>query len=140
MKAAVYRRYGPPDVVKIETVAKPSPKQNEVLIKIHSTTVSSGDWRARTLSMPPGFGPIAPLVFGIRAPRQRILGMELAGKVEAVGGDVTKFKIGDQVFAFPGIGMACHAEYRTKIGRAPCRARVCKDVSIRVVAGSLKKK
>jgi NADPH:quinone reductase-like Zn-dependent oxidoreductase len=113
MKAAVYRRYGPPDVIRIETVAKPAPKNDEVLIKVHATTVSSGDRRARSLSMPPGFGLIAPLVFGVFGPRQRILGTELSGEIEAVGKDVARFKVGDQVFAFSDFGIGAHAEYMT---------------------------
>lgn len=113
MRAAIYRRYGPPEVVSVENVAKPAPKPHEVLIKIHATTVSSGDWRARSLSMPPGFGPIAPLVFGVRGPRQPILGTELSGVIEAIGAHVSKFKLGDAVFAFPSFAMGAHAEYRT---------------------------
>ena len=112
MKAAVYRRYGPPEVVQIENVKKPTLKKNEVLIKIHATTVSAGDWRARSLTVPKGFGLIARiLIFGLLRPRHPILGSELAGEIEAVGTDVTKFKVGDQVFAFPGFGPGCHAEY-----------------------------
>jgi NADPH:quinone reductase-like Zn-dependent oxidoreductase len=112
MRAAIYRRYGPPEVVGIEDIAKPAPKRNEVLIKIHAATVSSGDWRARSLSMPRGFGPIAPLVFGMLGPRQPILGTELSGEIEAVGADASKFKVGDAVFAFPSFAMGAHAEYR----------------------------
>ncbi len=112
MRAAIYRRYGPPEVVSIQNVAKPAPKSHEVLIKIHATTLSSGDWRARSLSMPPGFGPIAPLVFGVRGPRQPILGTELSGVIEAIGANVSKFKVGDAVFAFPSFAMGAHAEYR----------------------------
>lgn len=112
MRAAVYRRYGAPEVVTIEDVAMPKLKRDEVLIKVHATTVSSGDWRARSLSMPPGFGPIAPLVFGVFGPRQPILGTELSGEIEAIGADVTKFKVGDEVFAFSSFAMGAHAEYR----------------------------
>jgi NADPH:quinone reductase-like Zn-dependent oxidoreductase len=112
MRAAIYRSYGAPQVVRIEEVTKPRPKRDEVLIKIHATTVSSGDWRARSLSMPPGFGPLAPLVFGVFGPRQPILGTELSGQIEAVGANVTKFKVGDEVFAFPSFAMGAHAEYR----------------------------
>ena len=112
MKAAIYRRYGPPEVVGVEEVAKPIPKQHEILIKVHASTVSSGDFRARSLSMPPGFGPIAPLVFGVRGPRQPILGTELSGEIEAIGADVSRFKVGDAVFAFPSFAMGGHAEYR----------------------------
>jgi NADPH:quinone reductase-like Zn-dependent oxidoreductase len=112
MKAAVYERYGPPDVLELKEVPKPSPKDNEVLTKIQATTVTSGDWRARSLDMPVGFGLIGRLVFGVSRPRQPILGTELAGDIESVGKDVTKFKVGDQVFAFSGAGMGCHAEYK----------------------------
>jgi NADPH:quinone reductase-like Zn-dependent oxidoreductase len=113
MRAAIYRSYGAPEVVGIEDVAKPAPKRNEVLIRVHASTVSSGDWRARSLAMPPGFGPIAPFVFGVARPRQPILGTELSGEIEAVGTKVTKFKPGDPVFAFPSFAMGAHAEYRT---------------------------
>ena len=112
MKAAVYERYGPPDVVEIKEVAKPTIKDNEVLIKIRATTVSSGDWRVRSLDMPSGFGLLARSMLGFFRPKQPILGSELAGDIEAVGKDVTKFKVGDAVLAFPGVGLGGHAEYR----------------------------
>jgi NADPH:quinone reductase-like Zn-dependent oxidoreductase len=102
-----------PDVLEVSEVAKPVPKDNEVLIKVRATTVTSGDWRARSLSMPAGFGLIARLVFGISKPRQPILGSELAGVVESTGKDVTKFKTGDEVFAFSDARMGAHAEYKT---------------------------
>jgi NADPH:quinone reductase-like Zn-dependent oxidoreductase len=112
MKAAVYEQYGPPDVLAVREVEKPTPKDNEVLIKIHATTVTAGDWRARSLQVPVGFGLISCLVFGVSKPRQPILGTELAGEIEAVGKDVRTFKVGDQVFAFSGAGMGCHAQYK----------------------------
>lgn len=112
MKAIIYTKYGPPNVLQLKNVAKPTPKDNEVLIKTHATTVTSGDWRARSLDMPVGFGLISRLVFGVLRPRQPILGTELAGEIESVGKDVGKFKIGDQVFAFSGASMGCHAEYK----------------------------
>ncbi|HEX6272666.1 MAG TPA: NAD(P)-dependent alcohol dehydrogenase [Polyangiaceae bacterium] len=112
MKAAVYERYGPPDVVQIREVEKPVPKDDEVLVKIHATTVTAGDFRARSLEMPAGFGFMGRMFFGFSKPRQPILGTELAGEIESVGKDVRKFEPGDQVFAFPGAGMGCHAEYR----------------------------
>jgi NADPH:quinone reductase-like Zn-dependent oxidoreductase len=113
VKAIVYAKYGPPSVVALAEVPKPAPKPREVLIKIHATTVTTGDWRARSLSMPPGFVLLGRLVFGLFGPRRPILGTELAGTIEAVGRDVTRFKTGDQVFAFPAASYGGHAEYRT---------------------------
>ena len=113
MKAITYSKYGPPDVVALAEVQKPAPKDNEVLIRILATTVTTGDWRARRLQLPPGVGFMGRLVFGVFKPRQPILGTELAGVVEAVGKDVTRFKPGDEVFAFTGGSYGCHAEYRT---------------------------
>lgn len=112
MKAITYTKYGPPDVLQIEEVAKPSPKDNEILIKIHTTTVTSGDWRVRSLNVPLGFGFISRLLFGILRPKQPILGTELAGEIESVGENVKKLKVGDQVFAFTGATMGCYAEYK----------------------------
>jgi len=112
MKAFVYTKYGPPDVLQLKEVAKPTPKDNEILIKTHAATVTSGDWRVRSLDMPVGFGLIARLVLGAWRPRQPILGTELAGEVESVGKDVKNFKVGDQVFAFSGAGMGCYAQYK----------------------------
>jgi NADPH:quinone reductase-like Zn-dependent oxidoreductase len=112
MKAAVYHRYGAPDVLHLEDVPAPTPKADEVLIEIHATTVTAGDWRARSLELPAGFGWLGRLVFGISKPRQPVLGTELAGRVVAIGERVTDFAVGDRVFAFPGAKMGCHAEYR----------------------------
>lgn len=112
MKAVVYDRYGGPEVVRIADVATPVPKADEVLIRIHATTVTAGDWRMRSLNVPLGFGLISRLAIGITGPRKPILGSELSGVIEAVGAKVTKFKPGDAVFAFPGIALGSHAEYR----------------------------
>lgn len=112
MKAVVYERYGPPDVLQFQEVPKPVPRDNEVLIQIRATTVTSGDWRARSLEVPFGFGLISRLVFGLLKPRKPILGTELSGQVESVGKGVTQFAPGDPVFAFSGVGMGCHAEYK----------------------------
>jgi NADPH:quinone reductase-like Zn-dependent oxidoreductase len=114
MKAAVYERYGPPDVVFLKDVEKPTPKDDEVLIRTRATTVTSADWRMRSLSAPVGFGWVMRLVLGFSRPRQPMLGMELAGEIESVGKGVRRFKVGDPVFAFSGsrFGMGCHAEYR----------------------------
>ena len=113
MKAAVYSRYGAADVVTIKEIDKPAPKANEVLIRIRATTVSSGDWRVRSLSMPPGFALLARPALGLFGPRKPVLGTELSGDVEAVGADVRAFKPGDAVIAVPGGSFGCHAEYRT---------------------------
>ena len=112
MKAIVYERYGPPDVLQLKEVEKPTPKDNEVLIKTHATTVTSGDWRVRSLNVPAGFGIIMRFVFGVSRPKQPILGSELAGVIESVGKAVSKFKVGDTVFAFSDASMGCHAEYK----------------------------
>ncbi len=112
MRAAIYARYGAPDVVTIGDVPTPTPRAGEVRIRVHATTVSTGDWRARTLSMPPGFAPFGRMVFGLTRPRQPILGTELSGVIDAVGTGVHNFSVGDQVFAFANARMGSHAEYR----------------------------
>lgn len=112
MKAYVCRRYGGPEVLELVDIDNPTPKDREVLVKIHATTVTSGDWRVRTLDVPRGFGLLARLALGITGPRRAVLGTELAGVVERVGKDVTRLKPGDAVFAFPGSRMGCHAQYR----------------------------
>lgn len=112
MKAFVFERYGSPDVLQLREVAKPVPKDDEVLIRIRATTVTSADCRIRSLNMPVGFGLMSRLVFGVTKPRQPILGSELAGNVEAVGRNVRKFAVGDAVFAMAGMMMGCHAEYK----------------------------
>jgi NADPH:quinone reductase-like Zn-dependent oxidoreductase len=113
MKAYVYRRYGGPEVLELVDLPKPTPKDDEVLVRILATTVTAGDWRVRTLDVPRGLGLIARLMLGVTRPRQPILGTELAGTIETIGNKVTRFRPGDAVFAFPGLGMRCHAEYRT---------------------------
>lgn len=112
MKAVVCERYGPPEVLHLKEVEKPTPRNNEILIKIHATTVTSGDWRVRSLNVPFGFKLIMRLMFGISRPKQPILGTELAGVIESVGKDVSKFKVGDLVFALSDATMGCHAEYK----------------------------
>jgi NADPH:quinone reductase-like Zn-dependent oxidoreductase len=112
MQAAVYERYGPPEVVQLRDVPKPEPKDSETLIRVRATTVTSGDRRVRSLDVPAGFGLISRLLLGIFGPRRPILGSELAGDVESVGSSVTTFRPGDAVFAFSDMTMGCHAEYK----------------------------
>jgi NADPH:quinone reductase-like Zn-dependent oxidoreductase len=108
MKAAVYRRYGPPDVVQIADVPRPDIKSTEMLVKVRATTVTAGDSRLRSARVPRGFALLMRLGFGIRGPRKPILGWELAGEVVEVGQSVRRFAPGDKVFA---ARMGCHAQY-----------------------------
>ncbi len=119
MKAIVYKEYGSPDVLHIEEITKPSPKDNQVLIRNHATTVNFGDLMARNyraisprqFNMPFLFWLMAKLSFGINKPQNAILGNEFAGEVEAVGSAVTRFKPGDPVFGCRGENMGAYAEY-----------------------------
>lgn len=126
MKAFTYHRYGGPDVLEPAELPIPVPKEDEVLICVHATTVTSGDWRARTLAMPKGFGPMGRLAFGWEGPRQPILGTELAGTVAAVGEKVTRFRPGDAVIGFPGATFGAHAEYRAMKETAPIALKPAK--------------
>jgi len=111
MKAAVVRRYGPPQVVTIEHIPQPVPGPDEVLIRVRATTVSTADWRIRSLSMPYGFGIAGRLALGFAAPRKPVLGSELSGDVVAVGANVQRFTVGDAVVAYPDTQLGAHAEY-----------------------------
>ena len=111
MKAIEYTQYGSPEVLRMIEMEKPSPAANEVRIKIHATTVTSGDVRSRSSTFPASMWLIGRLMMGFRRPRQTILGSELAGVVESVGSDVTRFQPGDAVFAAVGFGPGAYAEY-----------------------------
>lgn len=119
MKAIVFTEYGTPDVLNIKEVAKPTPKDNEILVKVHATPINYGDLTARNFgnltssqfNMPAPLYLPARMSFGWNKPKMNILGSELAGEVETIGKDVTKFKTGDQVFAYLGMNMGANAEY-----------------------------
>lgn len=111
MKAIVCTRYGSPDVLRLEEIDRPSPKDNEVLIRVHATTVTAGDVGLRSLKFPPLYRLLVRVGFGFRGPRKRILGQELAGEIEAVGKDVSRFRTGDQILAWTGLHLGGYAEY-----------------------------
>jgi NADPH:quinone reductase-like Zn-dependent oxidoreductase len=112
MKAIVCTKYGPPEVLQLKEVGKPVPRDNEVLVKVFATTVARGDTRVRSFTVPVWQWLPARIYLGIRKPKRSILGMELAGEIESVGRDVTRFKKGDQVFSFVGFGFGAYAEYK----------------------------
>ena len=111
MKAVICTKYGSPDVLQLAEVKKPVPKDNEVLIRIYTTTVTTGDVEIRKFKMPMWLWLPARIGFGLRGPRRKILGQELAGEIEAVGKDVKSFREGDQVFARTGFSLGAYAEY-----------------------------
>ncbi len=112
MKAIVWTKYGPPDVLQLKEVEKPTPKDNEVLIRIYATTVTAGDCEIRSLKFSLLLRFLMRLGFGFRKPKRiTILGSELAGEIESVGKDVKLFRKGDQVFGNTGAGLGAYAEY-----------------------------
>ncbi len=111
MKAIVCTKYGPPEVLQLKEVSQPTLGDNDVLIKVHATTVTSGDSRMRSFKVPLSFWLPARMALGLRKPKKAILGSELAGEIEATGRDVKMFRKGDQVFAYPGHNGGAYAEY-----------------------------
>src|SRR5712691_10424179 len=111
MKAVICTKYGPPEVLQLKEVEKPTPRNNEVLIRVHAATVTKGDCELRSLKLPTSWKLFIRIGFGFRAPRRKILGQELAGEIETVGSAVTRFKKGDQVFANTGLHLGAYAEY-----------------------------
>ncbi|MGB3715676.1 MAG: NAD(P)-dependent alcohol dehydrogenase [Candidatus Promineifilaceae bacterium] len=118
MKAIVYEKYGPPDVLQLKEVEKPTPKDNEVLIRVYATPVTFGEIKVRNFTfsprefwMPLLLYPLARMQFGYRKPKKTILGSQLAGEIESVGKDVNLFKEGDQVFGYIGPSFGANAEY-----------------------------
>jgi NADPH:quinone reductase-like Zn-dependent oxidoreductase len=112
MKAVVCPRYGGPEVLEFRDLPMPEPAADEVRVRVVATSVTSGDSRMRAAHFPAGIGWLAHVFLGVRGPRQPVLGTEIAGVVDAVGVNVTRYRAGDAVFAFPGGKMGCHAEYR----------------------------
>jgi NADPH:quinone reductase-like Zn-dependent oxidoreductase len=111
MRAAVYRRFGGPEVIAIQEVARPVPAADELLIRVHATTVSAADYRSRSRDVPAGLLVPSSLVLGIFRPRRPVLGMDAAGVVVAAGADVPGFAPGDEVLAMLGSRFGGHAEY-----------------------------
>lgn len=113
MKAVIYSHYGPPEVLRLVEVPEPRPKNNEILVRVHATTATRGDSRMRSFAVPRGQWLPARLYLGIMGPRRQILGMELAGDVEAVGKAVTRFQPGDPVFGSTfAANFGGYAEYK----------------------------
>jgi NADPH:quinone reductase-like Zn-dependent oxidoreductase len=112
MKAVVYTKYGPPEVLQLKEVEKPTPKDNEVLVRVHATTVTVADARLRSFTVPPLFWLPARIVIGFTKPKNHILGLELAGEIESVGKDVKSFKKGDKIFGSVGFGSGAYVEYK----------------------------
>jgi NADPH:quinone reductase-like Zn-dependent oxidoreductase len=120
MEAWCARAYGEPEVLELRRLPLAPPAPGEVLVRMEATTVSSGDRRVRALDVPRGLGPVLRLVFGLRRPRNPVLGTEFTGIVAAVGAGVTRFRPGDAVIGFPGARMGAHAAFV----RMPAEGRI----------------
>ena len=112
MKAIICSKYGPPEVLQVREVEKPAPKDNEVLIKIYATAVTASDIFIRGSQIPIRFLIPMRLLIGLRKPRKSIIGLVLAGEIEAVGQNITRFRTGDQVYGLTGFGLGAYAEYK----------------------------
>lgn len=140
MKAAVYRRFGSPDVVSLEEIPAPKPGPEEVLIRVIASTVSAADHRARSRDVPKGLGLLAGVGVGFFRPRHRVLGMDAAGVVDAVGEKVTRFAPGDEVIAMLGAQFGGHAEYARIAQDGPITAKPANlgfDESVALVFGGI---
>ena len=111
MKAVVYEKYGPPEVLMVKEVETPTPKSHQILLKLSATAITMGDCEMRRPDIPDFTWFIVRLFFGLRKPRKQILGGYVSGEVVAIGSDVTKFKIGDQLFGLSGVDFGGYAEY-----------------------------
>jgi NADPH:quinone reductase-like Zn-dependent oxidoreductase len=112
MKAIICTKYGPPEVLKMKEVEKPAPKDDEVLIKIFATAVTASDIYIRGSQIPIQFWIPMRIMLGLTKPRKSIIGLVLAGKIESVGKNVKRFKLGDQVYGLTGFGLGAYAEYK----------------------------
>lgn len=137
MRAAVYSRYGPPEVVSVREVDPPTLRADDVLVRVHATAVTAADSRIRAARFPRGFGPFARLAFGVRRPRRHILGSCVSGVVEAVGADVTALGVGDEVCGMSGTRMGAHAELASVAAKrlVPKPAAVTHDDAAGVLFG-----
>jgi NADPH:quinone reductase-like Zn-dependent oxidoreductase len=141
MKAIICTRFGPPEVLQLQEVAKPVPKDNEVLIKVHATSVTAGDCNIRGfVFIPPGLGPLARLMLGFRKPKRPILGADFAGEIEEAGKGVNTYKAGDRVFGIDGNNSGAYAEYmcvRADGAIAPIPANISYEQAASVCFGGL---
>ncbi len=111
MKVIAWTKYGAPEVLELKEFEKPSPKKDEVLIKIHASSVTAGDCRLRSFNIPMGFWLPTRLMFGLTKPRRPVPGMDMSGEIESIGKDVKLFKEGDKVFGTTGMRLGANAEY-----------------------------